>query len=101
MLQHAIPADFPRYRLTVEDFHKLGEIGILTDNARVELVEGELLEMAPIGSLHASVVNALNRMLVLAVGGSLYRLSAKSSGARWLLRALTGYRHRAPADASL
>lgn len=68
MLQHGVPIDFPRYRLRVEDFHKLGEIGILDENARIELVEGELIAMAPIGSLHASVVNTLNRMLVLAVG---------------------------------
>jgi Uma2 family endonuclease len=68
MLQQGIPTDFPRYRLKVQDFHKLGEIGILDEDARVELVEGELIEMAPIGSLHASVVNTLNRMLILAVG---------------------------------
>jgi hypothetical protein len=41
MLQHVVPTDFPRYRLSVRDFHKLGEIGILDEDARVELVEGE------------------------------------------------------------
>jgi Uma2 family endonuclease len=58
----------PRRLLTVEDYHRMGEAGILTDDDRVELIEGELVAMAPIGSEHAFACNALNRLLVLAVG---------------------------------
>ena len=57
-----------RYKLSVDDYHKLGEVGILTEDSRVELLEGELIEMAPIGGPHMAVVNRLNRLLVLAVG---------------------------------
>ena len=57
-----------RYKLSVEDYHKLGEVGILTEDSRVELLEGELIEMAPIGGAHMAVVNRLTRLLVLAVG---------------------------------
>jgi Uma2 family endonuclease len=57
-----------RYKLSVEDYHKLGEAGILTEDSRVELIDGELIEMAPIGGPHMAVVNRLNRLLVLAVG---------------------------------
>ena len=57
-----------RHKLSVEDYHKLGEAGILTEDSRVELLEGELIEMAPIGGPHMAVVNRLNRLLVLAVG---------------------------------
>lgn len=57
-----------RYKLSVEDYHKLGEAGILTEDTRVELIEGELIEMAPIGGPHMAVVNRLNRVFVLAVG---------------------------------
>lgn len=57
-----------RYKLSVEDYHKLGEVGILTEDSRVELIEGELIEMAPIGGVHMGVVNRLNRLLVLGVG---------------------------------
>jgi Uma2 family endonuclease len=57
-----------RYKLSVEDYHKLGEVGILTEDSRVELIEGELIEMAPIGGPHMGLVNRLNRLLVLAVG---------------------------------
>jgi len=43
-------------------------VGILSEDSRVELIEGELIEMAPIGGPHMAVVNRLTRLLVLAVG---------------------------------
>ncbi len=57
-----------RRALTVAEYHRMGEVGILTERDRVELIEGELIAMSPIGSEHSGTVNALNRMLVLAVG---------------------------------
>jgi Uma2 family endonuclease len=57
-----------RHKLSVEDYHKLGEVGILTEDSRVELIEGELIDMAPIGGAHMGLVNRLNRLLVPAVG---------------------------------
>ncbi len=57
----------PRRLLTVEEYHRMGEVGILTDDDRVELIEGELVAMAPIGSEHVAATNSLNRLLVLAV----------------------------------
>src|SRR5438105_11623750 len=57
-----------RYKLTVQDYHKLGEAGILAEDSRVELIDGELIEMAPVGGPHMGTVNRLNKMLVLAVG---------------------------------
>jgi Uma2 family endonuclease len=58
----------PRRLLTVDEFHRMGEAGILTDDDRVELIEGELVAMAPIGSEHVAATNALTHLLVLAVG---------------------------------
>ena len=60
----------PRHRLTVEDFHKMGEVGIFDEDARVELIEGELVDMAPIGSRHAGVVRLLIHLLSPAIGNS-------------------------------
>ena len=57
-----------RHKLSVEDYHKLGEAGILTEDSRVELIEGELIDMAPIGGPHMRLVNRLTRLLVPAVG---------------------------------
>jgi Uma2 family endonuclease len=58
----------PRRLLTVDEYHRMGEAGILTEDDRVELIEGELVAMAPIGSEHVAATNALTRLLVLAVG---------------------------------
>jgi Uma2 family endonuclease len=58
----------PRRLLTVDEYHRMGEAGILTEHDRVELIEGELVAMAPIGSEHIAATNSLNRLLVLAVG---------------------------------
>ena len=57
-----------RRALTVAEYHRMCEVGILTERDRVELIEGELIAMSPIGSEHAGTVNALNRLLVQAVG---------------------------------
>ena len=60
----------PRHRLTVEDFHRMGETGILRPDARVELIEGEIIDMAPIGSPHAGTVARLARVFIQAAGSS-------------------------------
>lgn len=57
-----------RRPLTVDEYHRMGEAGILSESDRVELVEGELVAMSPVGSPHAGTVNALTRFLVGAVG---------------------------------
>jgi len=58
----------PRRLLTVDEYHRMGEAGILTEDDRVELIEGELVAMAPVGSEHIAATNALTRLLALAVG---------------------------------
>jgi Uma2 family endonuclease len=58
----------PRYRFTVEEYERLGEAGILAEDARVELLDGEIVEMTPIGPFHAGHVNRLNRLLTRALG---------------------------------
>ena len=59
-----------RHRITVHDYHRMGEIGVFAPDARVELIEGEINDMAPIGNDHQSMVDQLNRALVMAVGDS-------------------------------
>ncbi len=57
-----------RRLLTVDEYHRMGESRILTEDDRVELIEGELVTMAPIGSEHVAATNALTRLLVMAAG---------------------------------
>ena len=59
-----------RHSFTVDEFAKMGEAGIFTEDDRVELIDGEIREMAPIGSLHAGVVNRLNARLAEILGRS-------------------------------
>lgn len=58
-----------RFKLTVEQYHRMGETGILHEDDRVELIDGELIRMAPIGSLHAGLLTRLTRLLVERVAG--------------------------------
>jgi len=57
-----------RHRLNVDEYHRMAEAGILGENDRVELIDGELIDMAPIGQDHAATVNGLTRVLVMACG---------------------------------
>jgi Uma2 family endonuclease len=59
----------PRHRLTVRDYHRLAEAGVLGEDDRVELLEGQLVDMAAIGPRHALAVDALTELLVFAAAG--------------------------------
>jgi Uma2 family endonuclease len=61
-------AQIARHPFTVDEYHRMGETGILGEDARVELIEGEIIEMSPIGSPHAARVKRLNRLLVRRLG---------------------------------
>jgi Uma2 family endonuclease len=56
------------HKFTVSDYYKMAKEGILSPDDRVELIEGEIVEMTPIGSRHFAAVNRLNRALVREVG---------------------------------
>lgn len=55
-------------RFNVHEYHRMAEAGILDPTERVELIEGEIVRMAVIGSRHASCVKRLNRLLTPLVG---------------------------------
>jgi Uma2 family endonuclease len=58
----------PRHRITVDEYHRMAEIGLLNEDSRVELIEGEIIDMAPIGISHNCAVDRLTRWLVTAAG---------------------------------
>lgn len=56
------------WRFSVEDYYRLAEAGILGEDEHVELIEGEIIKMSPIGSRHAGVVKRLVAVLSEHVG---------------------------------
>ena len=55
-----------RHKLTVDDYYRMGDAGILGENDRVELIGGEIIDMAAIGVGHASVVTRITMALMRA-----------------------------------
>ncbi|MGM0705757.1 MAG: Uma2 family endonuclease, partial [Bacteroidota bacterium] len=64
------PATLPAptlYRFSVSDYHRMGEAGVLGPDLNVELLNGHIYEMSPIGSRHAACVDRLTRLFMHAV----------------------------------
>ena len=55
------------HRITVADFQKMEQVGILKPTARVELIEGVIVDMSPIGPAHNGIVDHLSQLLHRAV----------------------------------
>lgn len=53
----------PKRRFSVEEYHRLARSGILKEEDKVELVQGEIVEMSPIGPKDASTVTRMVRLL--------------------------------------
>src|SRR5262245_22217215 len=110
----AMAVELKRRRFTVEEFQRMGELGILDDDERVELIDGEIVEMTPIGPPHASVVARINALFAAHLGVAvivwpqnpfvLRRQTSQFQPDLALLRPRAdfyGARHPEPADALL
>ncbi len=64
MALHLLPGPF-----TLDAYHRLGELGVLDEDDRVELLDGQIVEMTPIGAAHAACVNRLTALLSRRTGG--------------------------------
>lgn len=73
-----LPPPLKRHRMKADEYQRLGEVGVLSPDQRVELIDGEIIEMAPIGSRHWAMVNRLDALLKAAVG-DLAIVSSQSS----------------------
>ena len=51
----------PNHCFSTEDYYRMAEIGILAPDARVELLDGQVIDMLPIGPFHANSARRLNR----------------------------------------
>lgn len=61
--------EISRKRFTTSEYHSMAAAGILSEDDRVELIEGEILEMAAIGSRHAACVKRLNGIFTRELAG--------------------------------
>jgi Uma2 family endonuclease len=58
-----------RHRLSASEFERMAQAGILAEDERVELIDGDLIDMTPVGSRNAGAVSRLTRAFSVAVGG--------------------------------
>lgn len=57
-----------RRRFTAEEYHRMARAGVFSEDDRVELLEGEIVKMTPIGSRHAACVSRLTHLFTSTVG---------------------------------
>jgi Uma2 family endonuclease len=53
---------------TVEDYYRMAEVGILGPEDRVELIDGEILQMSPLGNKHIACSNRATMLFTEAFG---------------------------------
>ncbi|MFC4311226.1 Uma2 family endonuclease [Steroidobacter flavus] len=57
-----------KHRLTVDEYYRMAEVGLLAPDARVELIDGEIVDMPPMGSRHGGTGDLLIHRFTKAVG---------------------------------
>ncbi len=63
------PDEIRKHKLSIADYHRMGEAGVFAEHERTELIEGEIFDMPPIGIPHYSIVDRLTERFVIAVKG--------------------------------
>ena len=53
-----------RHRITVEHFYRMAEVGMFAEDERVELIDGEIIDVPPMGHPHAGVLDYLAKLLM-------------------------------------
>jgi Uma2 family endonuclease len=67
-----------RHRLDVAAYYRMAEAGILSHPQRVELIDGDVFDMNPIGSRHAAVTRRLERLFARAVADGIVLVSIQN-----------------------
>ncbi len=59
----------PKHRFSVREYYRMAETGVLRPDARVELLNGEIIDMSPVGPFHGGLVKRLSRLFHLEAKG--------------------------------
>ncbi len=73
-----MPAGIERHRFDVEEYHRMLEAGVLSEDDRVELIGGEIADMTPVGWRHVECVNRLTMLLAAFAAGKGYTGSVQN-----------------------
>ncbi|HYZ74302.1 MAG TPA: Uma2 family endonuclease [Chthoniobacterales bacterium] len=66
------------YRFTADEYHRLGEAGILHEDDPVELLNGDLIVREPVGGEHRTLVDSLTILFVSRIGRARYRIGIQN-----------------------
>lgn len=58
-----------QHRFSVAEYHRMAETGILRPDARVELLDGRIIDMSPIGPFHGGITKRLNHLFTRLARG--------------------------------
>jgi Uma2 family endonuclease len=61
-----------KHRFTAAEYHRMAETGVLSPSARVELLDGEIIDMSPIGPFHGGIVARLTKLFNRAAEGQFH-----------------------------
>ncbi len=62
--QEAQQIGVKRHRVTLDEYERMGEAGVFAEDARIELIRGEVVDMAPPGPEHEDSITFLNLFLI-------------------------------------
>ena len=63
-----IDIEHARRLFTAEEFQRMDSAGVFNPEERLELIDGEIVEMSPVGQGHGAAIACLNKRLILGVG---------------------------------
>ena len=66
------------YRFTADEYHRMGEAGILNEDDRVELLNGDLIVRKPVGGEHRTLVDSLTVIFAKQIGKDRYRIGIQN-----------------------
>jgi hypothetical protein len=79
-----------KHRFSVNEYYRMAETGVLRPDARVELLNGEIIDRSPIGPFHGGVTDYLNEFFFGCIQGPVADTGSKSSAPRRPFRTAAG-----------